>query len=346
MTLPVLRMTLRPYDHITPLLLGDVPVHGVEARFDWRAPLTIAWPDDLDGAEVSFNRYVLGRARGDEALMGLPAFILRGFRHRNFFVRRDSPLTTLAELRGKRLATNSWSDSGTLFARAALREAGVAMDRVQWVIGRLDEATPSRPLHPGDLVPPATAEHLAPGDTLLAALEAGRIDAITTAFAPDPVFRPDGWIRRLVQDYPEAERAYYRRTGVYPAFHIPALRRDWAEAHPEAVVALCRAFRGAWDVWWLKSRRFAEATPWAMADLETMARDFPGDTPPFGRASDSHRRMLDAICTEQEAQGLIPRAAEPGRLFAAFDALLARLGVSEAEAFSPRTPVTTTGGKM
>jgi hypothetical protein len=56
--------------------------------------------------------------------------------------------------------------------------------------------------------------------------------------------------------------------------------------------------------------------------------------------------MLDAICTEQEAQGLIPRAAEPGRLFAAFDALLARLGVSEAEAFSPRTPVTTTGGKM
>src|SRR5262249_4102423 len=117
------KMILRAYDHTAPLLIGDAPTPGVRLTIDHHAPLTLQFPDGLDIAEVSFNRYTLARARGDDTLAGLPAFVLQGFRHRNFFVRADSTLTRLADLRGRKLGTNAWPDTGTMWARAAMRDA-------------------------------------------------------------------------------------------------------------------------------------------------------------------------------------------------------------------------------
>ncbi|WP_275633753.1 hypothetical protein [Psychromarinibacter halotolerans] len=315
--------------------MGDVPVDGAELEVDWKAPLSIRMPEDVDVAEVSFNRYVLARGRSEEDLLGIPAYVLRGFRHRNFFVRRDSDLTELSQLCGRRLATNSWSDSGTLWARAALRDAGVGMDDVEWIVGQFDAHTASRPLYSGDLVPPADATRLEDGDTLMQALLEGRVDAITTAFAPPCVFTPDGPIRRLVLNYPAVEAAYHDRCGVYPAFHIMAFRRSYAMENPDIVVATCVALRKSWEVWWLKARRFAEASPWSMADLDNMAGRFADDTPPFGQHSAGHRRMLKTICAEQYAQGLVPQATDPKSLFAGFDEVLGLCGLSEADLFTP-----------
>src|SRR5262245_5964849 len=168
-------MTLRAYDHTAPLLLGDAPTPGVRLKIDHRAPLTLQLPDGLDVAEVSFNRYTLGRARGDDSLIGLPAFILQGFRHRNFFVRADSPLTQLAELRGRTVGTNSWPDTGTMWARAAMRDAGVQITDVKWALGTLDAKTPNKPPSPNDAQPPAGARFLSGNENLLAELEARRI---------------------------------------------------------------------------------------------------------------------------------------------------------------------------
>jgi len=319
-------MTLRAYDQVCPLLLGDVPTPGIELSIDHRAPMTLQMPEGLDIAEVSFNRYVLGRARGDRNLIGIPAFILQGFRHRNFFVRADSPLQRLSELKGMRLGSNSWPDSGTMWARAAMRDAGVEVDDVRWVIGTLDEATPTKPPSPNDASPPAGARYLGPGETLLDELRAGRIDAVTTAFAPDEVFRQGGWLRRLVQNYPEVEADYRRRTGIYPAFHIMAARRDFAEQQPEALLAVYRALQDSYRQWIVKLRKFAEASPWAMSEHETMLREFDGHAQPFGVASPSLRRMLSAICAEQYAQKMVDAPAAADELFAEFETIRNRYG--------------------
>lgn len=313
------KMTLRAYDHTCPLLLGDVPTPGVRLTIDHHAPLTLQLPDGLDVAEVSFNRYTIACARGDNPLVGLPAFVLQGFRHRNFFVRADSPLARLADLRGRRLGTNAWPDTGTMWARAAMRDAGVQVADVQWVLGTLDPSTPNKKPSPFDAQPPAGARFLQGEENLLAELEAGRIDAITTAFAPDAVFKRGGWIRRLVQDYPAVEADYYRRTGIYPAFHIVAVRRSFAEKHPDAVMTIYDALRRAFDLWTTKTKMFAEASPWQMHELETMLNDFAGDVPPFGLAAPSIRKMIAAICAEQQAQGLVAKAARPEDLFAWFE---------------------------
>src|SRR5579883_251490 len=117
------KMVLRAYDYLVPMFLGDAPTPGVKLNIDHRSPLTINFTDDLDIAEESFNRYVISYAKGDRNLIGLPVFVLRGVRHRKFFVLSDSARKTLADLKGKRVGTNSWPDTGTMWARAAMRDA-------------------------------------------------------------------------------------------------------------------------------------------------------------------------------------------------------------------------------
>ena len=318
-------MTLRPYDQFCPLHLGDVATPGVRLKIDHRSPLILQMPDGLDVAEVSFNRYVVGCTRGDDSLMGLPAFILRGFRHRNFFVRADSKLAQLSALRGLRVGTNSWPDTGTMWARAAMRDAGVDVEDVRWVIGTLDAKTPNKPPSPSDARPPKDARYLEGGESLLDELAAGRIDAVTTAFAPEEVFQKGGWIRRLVRNYREVETDYRRRIGVYPGFHILAARRAFAEEQPEAVLAVYDGLRQAFELWTAKVRKFAEASHWAMDDYETILREFPEDTSPFGMESPSHRKMVATVCDEQYAQKLVDKPARPEDLFAGFETLQRKL---------------------
>lgn len=322
-------MRVRPYDHVCPLLLGLVEAPGLELSFDMTGPLEMDFPQTLQAAEVSFTRYMTSYALGQDELIGLPAFILRGYRHRNFFVMRDSPLRSLSQLKGKRVATNSWGDTGTLWARAAMRDAGVEMADVTWVTGQLDPATPAHRVAPFEAPLPERSETLKAGDTLMAALAEGRVDAVTTAFAPADVFTNGGKVRRLVENYVEVERDYHARTGIYPNFHLIALRRGYAEAHPDVAVALYQGLQRSWDHWWTKAKKFSETGPWAMAEHETMAKEFPDDTPPFGLASAAHRKMLKVMCAEQKAQGLVARAADSEALFADFGKAAKAVGFSD-----------------
>ena len=62
-------------------------------------------PGEIQGGEASFGRYLLGLARGDRSVVGLPIFLMRDFRQRCLFVQRHSPLPEIAELRGKRVGS-------------------------------------------------------------------------------------------------------------------------------------------------------------------------------------------------------------------------------------------------
>lgn len=319
-------LIFRPYDQYTRLIMGAVETPGINLSVNYTAPLKFTFDEGVHGGEISFNRYVASYANGDAQLVGIPAFVVRGFRHRSYIVRQDSPLRDLASLRGKRIGTNSWGDSGTMWSRAALREAGVGVGDVQWVIGDLDESTKKKKSDVVDFEPPAGSEYLAEGRNLLAALRAGEIDAVTTAFMPQSVFERGGEFRRVVEDFRTAERACRERTGVFPASHIIAFDRDFAERHPAAVFAVYKGFQASWAAWWAMQRNFAQTSPWAMAEVETIIRDFPEDFPPFGTDRPAMQRMLAAICEEQEAQGLVAKAADPARLFADFDRLIATIG--------------------
>ena len=65
---------------------------------------------------------------------------------------------------------------------------------------------------------------------------------------------------------------------------------------------------------------FAEDSPWAMREMELLLTDFADDAV-FGMESKANQRMVETICREQHAQGLVEKAADPKTLFSGFEAV-------------------------
>lgn len=322
-----IRFGCRAYDPIAPLLLGEVPVEGV--RFRWcptpeignaKNELLSDDPALPNVAEMSFNRYVADYAKGDTKIMGFPAFVLKGFRQRFWFVRQDSPLETFADLRGKRVGNDSWNDSGNMWARAAMRDAGVDLPEVEWTIGKISDAFVAKPKFATDSQPPGDYQQLAPEDNLIDALRERRIDVLTTARTPPSVFERNGEFRRLLRNYGEVERAFFQRKRYRPAMHMIAVKRSFGEQNPAAMLALQKAMKASWNHWWTRYIRWPEATPWSVEDVESYVRDYADEMCPYG-LSPAQQRMVEAICQEQYEQKLVSQAAKPEALFAAFHAL-------------------------
>jgi 4,5-dihydroxyphthalate decarboxylase len=312
---PTLPLTLatRDYDFVAPLATGDVVAEGLDLTLlrSFDALQRVGSDPAVHGGEASFSRYVQGLAAGDRALVGLPLFVMREFRHRSFYVRRDSGLRTIAELAGRRVALDAWPNSGNTWSRALMREEGVPVDRVRWVVGRV---------HAQDAPPPA--------DTLPAGVETaarplrdllrdGDIDALIWAWTPEGFYDADGPFRRLIEDYRAAEQAHYRRTRLFPAHHVLVLKRNVVDQHPEAVGAVYAAFEAsrarAADMRW----KLHESSPWLLEDLEVQARLMGPRFEPYGLGPEN-RRMVARFCEEQHAQGLIPGPLAPESVFAEF----------------------------
>jgi 4,5-dihydroxyphthalate decarboxylase len=315
-TLP-LTLAIRDYDFVTPLATGDVTTEGLHLtlRRSFDALQRVASDPAVGGGEASFSRYVQRFAAGDRSVVGLPLFVMREFRHRNFYVRRDSGLRALAELPGRSVALDGWPNSGNTWSRALMREEGVALDRVRWLVGRV---------HAQDAAPPA--DGLPPGVELARRplrdlLLAGELDVLIWAWTPDGFYEPGGPLRRFFEDYRAAEQAHYRRTRIFPAHHLVVLKRDVVDRHPESVRLVYQAF-GAARVRAAENRwKLHESSPWLLDDLEAQARLMGRDFDPYGLGSEN-RRMIARFCEEQHAQGLISRPLDPDSVFAEFQSLV------------------------
>jgi 4,5-dihydroxyphthalate decarboxylase len=310
-------LAVRDYDFTAPLALGDVRAEGIELAvvrtFD--ALQRVTQDPAVHGGEASFSRYVQRLAAGDRTFVGLPAFVMREFRHRNFFVRRGSPFTDLTQLAGTRIGLDAWPASGNTWSRGLLRQAGIPLDSVHWVVGAVN---PGDPPPAADALPPGVAA--APlGRPLRDLLLGGELDVLVWAWPPAGFYERDSPIARLYPDYRAVEQAYYRRTRIYPAHHIVVLRRALVEREPGIVGRLYAALREARAHADRTRLRLHESSPWLLADLEEQRALMGADFQAYGYRE--NREMVAAFCAEQAAQGLVPGAIEPDAVFADFEAL-------------------------
>lgn len=313
MSTPVIRLGLRDWDHLVPLAAGRVETPGFTFRIDARdtTPDVLAEPG-LDGGETSFSRYVQARAAGDDALVGVPAFVMRGFRHRCVLVRSDSPRTALGDLAGGRVGLTGWPDSGNTWTRALLRADGVDLAGVDWRVGPLvagesgKERLGSRPL-------PPNVSALPEGQSLVEELAAGRLDAVLTPFMPSELFTRDSRFRHLLADHAAAERAYWDTHGFVPGIHLVTLRREVVDAHPELPSAVLGALEASKRLWVRRRRLLADTTPWLLRELTESALLFGDDWMPYG--TDDNAAMTSAFCAELHAQGIWPEPIDERLLF-------------------------------
>jgi 4,5-dihydroxyphthalate decarboxylase len=317
MATPQIRLLMRDYDYLTPFFRGEVTAEGIDLTIDRKTPMTeVTANPAIVAGELSFSRYLIGIAAGNRDFVGIPFFPIRAFQHRCFYVRRGSGLRSFGQLEGKRIGTNDWPATGNTWSRAAMREQGVRIDGIRWIVGPIDDRYPRRP----QVGLPQFAE-AAPGDhTLRDMVIAGELDALMCPVPPKGFYAPASKIVRLFRNYKREERGYYARTGIYPTAHIVGIRREVFERDPSVAVSLYRALDQARLQWQQHKWDNPEFTPWELAAIEEAGKLMGSDWQPNGVAA--NRKPIQALCEEEYAQGLVSRPISPDEVFADFDAAL------------------------
>ena len=317
-----LTLALNESDQVRDLVLGRVPVGGVELtclslpveEIFFRFPKFQEW----EVSELSLAKFTYLRSRdGGDAPVGIPVFPSRTFRHSAVFVRGDGSVRGPADLRGRRVGLPEWTVTATVYVRGLLAHTyGVGLDEVEWVQAGTNE--PGRVEGVEIALPAGVRITPVPDRSLNDLLLAGEIDAVITAHPPAEFKLGTGRIVRLFEDFQRVEEDSYRETGVFPIMHLIAIRRDVYEASRWVAMELQKAFEEA-------KRRSIERMldpnapstplPWGPAYAQRARELFGGDFWPYG--IEPNRATLAAFLGFAHEQGVATRLLEPEELFAA-----------------------------
>ena len=272
---------------------------------------------EFDAAEMSLSSYVVSLFADAPPFVAIPVFPSRFFRHSCIYVNAASGIAHPADLIGRRVGTPEYQMTAPVWIRGILAdEYAVPIDGVTYCTGGLEE--PGRPEKLAlDLPPHIRVERIGPDQTLSSMLAEGTIDALYTARAPSSFRDGSGRVKRLFEDFPAVERAYFRRTGIFPIMHTVVLRRDVYERHPWAAQSLYKAFCAAQREAYEDLGQTAALKlmlPWLTAHVEDTRREMGDDFWPYGLPR--NRETLDTFLRYSHEQGLSRRLLAADELFA------------------------------
>lgn len=214
-----------------PITDGTVKVEGFELEFVAHG--------DADAWDAGFGALLRDKVDGAPHI-SIPAFPNRKFRLSYIFVNNEAQIESPRDLEGKRVGISGWGNTAGLWARGALQNYyGVDISRIKWFSQR-PAATSS--------APGIRIEPLPQGGDSDALLLTGELDAIIEPNVLPSISRRDPRVRRLFRDYKTEEQTYFKQTGIFPISHIVTLAQEFVARHPDAPVALLKAFRRARDV--------------------------------------------------------------------------------------------------
>ncbi|UHS58546.1 nitrate ABC transporter substrate-binding protein [Agrobacterium vaccinii] len=309
-----LRLALRDWDYMTPLILGDVSSPRLNVKVDRVGTLvsSVATEAAYDAAETSFSRYAQMRHDGDESVIGMPNFIMRGFRHRCIITSKASSIRQLSDLAGKKIGVTGWRDSGNTWTRAAIRREGVGVEDAMWYAGRLTEAHPITDRLDG-FGRPGRIE-VAPGERpMVDLLLDGGLDAVFTPFMPKGFFDQDSALRQVLDDYRSAEVDYFNDVGYVPGMHLIGFKAELVREHPWIMDELSDLLDASQRMWLEKREKYADTTPWMIDELRRCAADL---SPSWNvNGFEANEKMIADFALELYEQKILPRLLSPADLF-------------------------------
>ncbi len=300
------------YDRTRPLVDGLVKPNGVALDVKLLRPRQM-FPRMLEdkefhASELSLASLVSLIGRGQCPFVAIPVAVSKFFRHSCIYVRRGAGIHTPQDLKGKRVGTTQYSSTAVVFIKGMLKdEYGVEAHDMHWFVGGLTKPTET-PLIPLDLPPELKIEFLPDGRTLEAMFLAGELDALASIYLPQIFIEGHPDIVRLFPDYKEVEKAYYRKTGIFPIMHTIVLREDVFRDHPWAANSLFRAFCQARDIaveGLFDTDALRLALPWLIDHVEEAWSVFGKDYWAYGL--EANRPALAAVGRYVYEQGLSPR---------------------------------------
>ncbi len=308
------------YDRTRAIKDGTVNVEGCAVTY---LPL---YPEEIfhrafkfqefDISELSFSSYIRTVAAGTAAYIGIPAFVSRIFRHSGMYIRKDAGIAKPQDLRGKRVGVPEYQITAVVWMRGLMQhEYGVRPSEIHWRSGGQEqpgrhERTPLKAIPGFDLQP------IGDDRTLVGMLRAGELDALFTARAPSSFLNGEAHIARLFADTRQAERAYYKKTGLFPIMHLIGIRKTLAEKYPWLPTSVYKAFCAAKALAMIALRDVNALTvtlPWLEAETNETSALMGDDFWKYGISE--NLAEIAALTQYVHEQGLADRKVKVEELF-------------------------------
>jgi 4,5-dihydroxyphthalate decarboxylase len=309
------------YDRVRALMDGRVKIEGCEINY---IPIPVEevfhrayFHTEFDIAEIGFSPFLIALSRGIAPYTAVPAFLSRTFRHSAVYIRTDRGIEGPADLKGRRVGVPEYQMSAVLWFRGVLKdEHGIEAADINWVQAGLEQAgrADKFPLNLPDGFP---LEAAPAGRSLSAMLADGEVDALMSARAPSCFIDGHPKVRRLFPDFRTEEKAYFRRTGIFPIMHAVGIRNELVAEHPWLPASVFKAFSAAKKIADAEFREVAAlkiGLPWLAAELESTVETMGADFWPYGVAP--NRVTLEAMARYSFEQGLAVRRLTPDEMFA------------------------------
>jgi 4,5-dihydroxyphthalate decarboxylase len=321
--LPKLQLSLAcwDYDRTRALADGSVRAEGIDLIYNnlfvEETFFRMLRNREFDAAEMSLSSYCVSLMREEPAFIAIPVFPSRFFRHSCIFVSAASGIREPADLAGKKIGVPEYQMTAPVWIRGILQdEYGVDPAGCEYWTGGEEEPGRDEKLRL-DLPAKFKLKAIGPKQTLARMIADGQLDAMHTARAPSTFHTEPGKVRRLFEDFVEVEKAYYRKTRIFPIMHTVVIRRDLYQKYRWIAQSLAKAFAQAQrKTYEYLNTSMANTTmlPWQSAHVEEARALFGEDWWPYGYAPNRH--VLETFLRYHHEQGLSKRRLAPEELFA------------------------------
>lgn len=232
-----------------PILEGSITPKGIELELQKHVGHDRAIESLLEGSlhvgETSLATFIAARDQGYPVL-ALPVFTTRRFIQPHIHLYKNSEAGDLNQLKGKRVGLHLYWSTSSLWGRRLLWQMhGIASHDIVWITSRPERL--SSQTYPSGVQ--VKTDELG-RDTPRLLLE-GAVDAV---IGLGPGGRPERELpeeavesvrRDAYPDVLEAQRTYYRKTGVLPLTNVIVMRETLLSDHPWIAESIYEVFQQA-----------------------------------------------------------------------------------------------------
>jgi 4,5-dihydroxyphthalate decarboxylase len=230
------------------------------------------------------------------------------FGHKFCFIRAGSGFKKPSDLKGRKIGIRTYENTLALMVKGMfMHDYDLPLEEVTWVCV-------NRELVGVQLPAKIKVERVDGSKKLEDLLVAGEVDAEVEPDLPHGWLRGERKVERLFPEFEKEERAYYKKTKVFPIMHPIVIKKEILARDPWVATSLYEAFNEAKSVYnefMQQPHRLSFA--WGRSYLEEEREFFGGDPFPQGLRENRHnvQTMIDFV----QEQGMLARPLTVDELF-------------------------------
>ena len=312
-----LQLTVAGYkvNRVRSLVNGQVKIKGCNINFikagigDMNTS-TFSGDQPYDITEIGLHPFMLAHANDNfREYTLLPIFPLRIYRHKSIFIRNDRGIKTPEDLKGKTIGTPGYSSTSLTWIRGIFQdEYGIKPEDLNWVISNKDSSADAA----GKI---SKQEQVAPDGISLKMgtagldeselLVSGEVDALFHAAEPKAYIDGNPLVERLFPDSKRVEKAYFKKTGIFPIMHAVAVRKSLLKENPWLAQAIFDAYSESKKQDYAFMRKYGwvfDSLPWYSQEFEDTKKLMGTNFWPYG--IEPNRNALETLFRYSFEQGL------------------------------------------